>query len=58
MDRRSFIRVIGLGVASATLTSTLSGCSADSEKVDYGWSGPKEKSIGYSAIAIARLCHP
>jgi len=58
MDRRSFIRVVGLGVAAATLSSTLTGCSADTSQVDYGWDGPKEaqsdirlKLLAYAILA-------
>ncbi len=31
MKRRSFIRLMGLGMAGVTLTSTLSSCSAGDE---------------------------
>ncbi|WP_232772537.1 hypothetical protein [Psychromonas sp. Urea-02u-13] len=57
MDRRRFIRVVGLGVATATLSSTLSGCSAEVEKVDYGWSGPSSEAsdIRLTLLAYAIL---
>lgn len=58
MDRRNFIRVVGLGVATATLSSTLSGCSAETNQVDYGWNGPSEsesdirlKLLAYAILA-------
>jgi hypothetical protein len=57
MDRRRFIRVVGLGVAATTLTSTLSGCSSDVEKVDFGWNGPthSESDIRLTLLAYAIL---
>lgn len=58
MDRRNFIRVVGLGVATAILSSTLSGCSGESSQVDYGWNGPSEnesdirlKLLAYAILA-------
>ncbi len=57
MKRRSFIRLIGLGIAGATLTSTLSSCSAGDEKLDYGWNGPNESEsdIRLKVLAYAIL---
>jgi hypothetical protein len=57
MDRRRFIHVVGLGVATATLSSALSSCSAGVEKVDYGWNGPSgaESDIRLTILAYAIL---
>ncbi|MCP4325828.1 MAG: twin-arginine translocation pathway signal protein [Psychromonas sp.] len=54
MDRRRFIQVVGLGVATATLSSTLTGCSAEVDQIDYGWNGPKE---GLSDIRLKLLAY-
>jgi len=58
MDRRSFIRIMGVGLAAVTLTSTLSSCSTNGEKFDYGWNGPSdsESDIRLKLIAYAILC--
>ncbi|PKF63434.1 twin-arginine translocation pathway signal protein [Psychromonas sp. psych-6C06] len=57
MDRRNFIRIVGLGVATATLSSTLSACSDNTNKVDYGWNGPtaSESDIRLKLLAYAIL---
>jgi hypothetical protein len=57
MDRRRFIRIVGLGVVSATLTSTLSGCQSDVGNVDFGWKGPShaESDIRLTLLAYAIL---
>ncbi|MCP5076974.1 MAG: twin-arginine translocation pathway signal protein, partial [Psychromonas sp.] len=54
MDRRSFIRVVGLGVVAAPLSCTLTDCSGDDKQVDYGWNGPKE---GLSDIRLKLLAY-
>lgn len=58
MQRRSFIRIMGVGFAAATLTSTLSSCSKSDDKVDYGWNGPSDKQsdICLKVLAYAILC--
>lgn len=58
MERRSFIRIMGGGFAAATLTSTLSSCSENNDKVDYGWNGPSasESDIRLKVLAYAILC--
>lgn len=55
MDRRRFIRVLGLGMATATLSSTLTGCSAESTQVNYGWDGPSalESDLRLQILAYA-----
>ncbi len=58
MDRRTFIRIMGVGAAAVTLTSTVSSCSSNTEQVDYGWSGPSESEsdIRLKLLAYAMLC--
>lgn len=58
MERRSFIRIMGVGFAAATLTSTLSHCTYRNDKVNYGWDGPSdsESDIRLKVIAYAILC--
>ena len=58
MKRRSFIRIMGVGVAAAALTSTLSSCALKENKVDYGWNGPAnmESDIRLKVLAYAILC--
>jgi len=58
MERRSFIRIMGVGFTAATLTSTLSHCTYSNDKVNYGWDGPSdsESDIRLKVIAYAILC--
>lgn len=53
MDRRNFIRIVGLGVATATLTNTLTACSETTNKIDFGWSGPSENESDIRLIVLA-----
>lgn len=58
MERRSFIQIMGVGFAAATLTSTLSYCTSSDDKVNYGWDGPSDSGsdIRLKIIAYAILC--
>jgi len=53
MERRQFIRIVGLGVATATLTSILSSCSEGQSKLDYGWSGPAKSEVDIRLILLS-----
>ncbi|MCE2595802.1 twin-arginine translocation pathway signal protein [Motilimonas cestriensis] len=58
MDRRGFIKMIGVGAAATTFSSALLGCSDGSAAVDFGWNGPAadEKDIRLKVLAYAILC--
>lgn len=58
MERRNFIRVMGVGLAVATLTSTLSRYATNNDSIDYGWDGPDDSKsdIYLKVLAYAILC--
>lgn len=57
MNRRGFIKVIGVGIGGAALASTAVGCRSDVSVDDFGWSGPSDslKDIRLQAISYAIL---
>lgn len=58
MNRRNFIKIIGVGAGSVALSSNLISCDSSATVDDYGWKGP-EKSIGdirMQVLAYAILC--
>ncbi len=58
MNRRNFIKITGLGIGAAALSTSLVGCSGSEPKENYGWSGPSadEKDIRLLALGYAILC--
>jgi hypothetical protein len=58
MNRRNFIKIVGLGAGSVALSSTLAGCSGSASAEDYGWNGPAKsvKDIRMQVLAYAILC--
>lgn len=58
MNRRKFITIIGLGVGTMTLGSTITACGSIEHTEDYGWNGPNlnEKDIRIKALSYAILC--
>ncbi|MEH6473485.1 MAG: hypothetical protein V7752_19830 [Halopseudomonas sp.] len=58
MNRRNFIQVVGLGLGSIALSSTIVGCGAAEPTLSFGWDGPDpaEKDIRMQVLAYAILC--
>jgi len=58
INRRNFIRILGLGLGGAALSSTISGCGETVPQLDYGWSGPAAdvNDIRLKALSYALLC--
>ncbi|MGF1696006.1 twin-arginine translocation pathway signal protein [Vibrio lamellibrachiae] len=59
MNRRNFIKVVGLGVGSVALSSAVVSCSSSSNPSDnYGWNGPdsSQKDIRMQVLSYAILC--
>ncbi|MGF1721377.1 twin-arginine translocation pathway signal protein [Vibrio kyushuensis] len=59
MNRRNFIKVVGLGVGSVALSGAVVSCSSSSNPSDnFGWNGPdsSEKDIRMQVLSYAILC--
>jgi hypothetical protein len=58
MNRRNFIKVVGLGAGSVALSSTLASCSDPAPDNDYGWRGPDKsiRDIRMQVLAYSILC--
>jgi len=58
LNRRNFIKIVGLGAGSVALSSTLASCSNSASAEDYGWNGPEKsvKDIRMQVLAYAILC--
>ena len=58
MNRRNFIKIIGVGTGSVALSSSLISCDDTSTMVDYGWGGPDSsiQDIRLQVLAYAILC--
>lgn len=58
MNRRNFIKIIGVGAGGVALSSSLISCDDSSLVVDYGWSGPDSsiQDIRLQVLAYAMLC--
>lgn len=58
MNRRNFIRIVGVGMGATALSSSLVGCSLDSKDTAYGWNGPNaaETDIRMRVLSYAMLC--
>jgi len=58
MNRRNFISILGLGLGSVALTSTISGCGETIPQLDYGWNGPAAdvNDIRLKVLSYAMLC--
>lgn len=58
MDRRQFIKIVGLGVSAASLSSSVVGCSETSTSIDnFGWNGPEpsQQDIRIQVLSYAIL---
>ena len=58
MNRRNFITVIGLGIGTVGLSSTIVSCGNADQEEAFGWDGPdsEEKDIRMQVLAYAILC--
>ena len=58
MNRRNFIKIVGQGIGSVALGSTLTGCSDSSPAENFGWDGPAKhvNDIRMQVLAYAILC--
>ncbi|MCW8943727.1 MAG: twin-arginine translocation pathway signal protein [Sedimenticola sp.] len=58
MNRRNFITLIGLGIGTAALSSTIVSCENIDHGEAFGWDGPdpEEKDIRMQVLAYAILC--
>jgi hypothetical protein len=58
MNRRNFIKIVGVGAGSVALSSSLVSCDGTSIIADYGWSGPDNsiQDIRLQVLAYAILC--
>ncbi len=58
INRRNFISILGMGLGTAALSSTITGCSTLESQLDYGWNGPNptETDIRLKVLSYAMLC--
>ncbi len=58
INRRNFISILGLGLGSVALTSSISGCGEAKPQLDYGWNGPAAdiNDIRLKVLSYAMLC--
>ncbi|RKF17539.1 twin-arginine translocation pathway signal protein [Alginatibacterium sediminis] len=58
MKRRQFIRIVGLGLASTAIGSSIVSCSDNKQAVEFGWgtASLEQSDIRLKLIALAMLC--
>lgn len=58
MNRRNFIQIVGLGIGTAAISSSIVGCGPTESAETFGWNGPDpmEKDIRMQLLAYAILC--
>ncbi len=58
INRRNFISILGLGLGSVALSSTISGCGETTPQLDFGWDGPGADvtDIRLKVLSYAMLC--
>ncbi len=58
INRRNFISILGLGLGSVALSSTISGCGEATPQIDFGWNGPggEVTDIRLKVLSYAILC--